>query len=53
MSQEDVKNVMMTIIGGIQENPSKSKAVYRVSTEWVKGVRCTVQVRDFPSMTID
>ena len=28
MSQEDVKNAMMTIIGGIQESPSKSKAVY-------------------------
>jgi uncharacterized OsmC-like protein len=53
MSQEDVKNAMMTIIGGIQENPSKSKAVYRVSTEWVEDVRCTAQVRDFPSMTID
>jgi uncharacterized OsmC-like protein len=53
MSQANVKEAMMKIIGGIQEDPSKSKAVYRVSTEWVEDVRCTAQVRDFPPMIID
>jgi len=53
MSQANVKDAMMQIIGGIQENPKKAKAVYRVSTEWVEDVRCTAQVRDFPAMTID
>ena len=53
MSQANVKEAMMKIIGGIQENPNKSKAVYRVSTEWVEDVRCKAQVRDFPPMIID
>ena len=53
MSQANVKEAMMKIIGGIQEDPNKSKAVYRVSTEWIEDVRCTAQVRDFPPMIID
>lgn len=53
MSQAHVKEAAMKIIGGIQENPAKAKAVYRVSTELVEDVRCEAKVRDFPVMTID
>ena len=53
MSQANVKEAMMKIIGGIQENPAKANAVYRVSTELVEDVRCSAQVRDFPTMIID
>ena len=53
MSQTDVKNAMMKIITGIQENPSSSKVFFRAATQWEEDVRCTAQVRDFPPMVID
>jgi len=53
MSQTDVKNAMMKIITGIQENPSSSKVFFRAATEWEEDVRCTAKVRNFPPMTID
>lgn len=53
MSQTDVKNAMMKIITGIQENPNSSKVFFRAATKWEEDVRCSAQVRDFPPMVID
>jgi putative redox protein len=44
MSQENVKDAMMKIITGIQENPSSSKVFFRAETQWEE---------DFPPMVID
>lgn len=53
MSQENVKDAMMKIITGIQENPSSSKVFFRAETQWEEDVRCSAKVRDFPPMVID
>lgn len=53
MSQASVKEALMKTIGGIQENPSLSKVVFRASTEWVDDVRCSARVRNFEPMIID
>lgn len=53
MSQANVKEAMMKIINGIQENPATSKVFFRAATEWQEDVRCIAQVRDFPPMVID
>lgn len=53
MSQENVKNAMMKVIEGIQANPDTAKVFFKAATQWEEDVRCTAQVRDFDTITID
>lgn len=53
MSQANVKEAMMKVITGIEQNPKSSKVFFRAATEWKGDVRCSAQVRHFPPMIID
>ncbi len=53
MSRESVKQALLKTIEGIQKNPTASNVVFRSETKWEEDVRCAVNIRDFPSLTID
>ncbi|RCX30215.1 OsmC family protein [Thioalbus denitrificans] len=53
MSQENVRAALLKTIGNIQNNPSQSNVVFRASSVLEEDVRCRVQIREFPSFTID
>ncbi len=53
MSQEDIKNAVTKIIEGVTANPKSGQFKYDVSTNWEEDVRCTANVRKFPTITID
>lgn len=53
MSQETVKNALLSTIDSLKKNPAGASVVFRASTQWEEDVRCTATVRDFPAMTID
>lgn len=53
MSQAEVKAALTKTIGNIQNNPQLANVVFKADTRLEQDVRCSAQVRDFPSMTVD
>lgn len=53
MSQEMLKAALVQTIEGLKANPEASKVIFRATTQLEEGVRCSANVRDFPTMIID
>ena len=53
MSQESVKQALMSTIEAIQKNPKCSNAVFRASTDLIEDVRCSARIREFAPMSVD
>jgi putative redox protein len=53
MSQDTVKQALLATIAGINKDPLKAKVVFRAATRLEEDVRCSAQIRDFPSLVID
>ncbi|MBS0270513.1 MAG: OsmC family protein [Proteobacteria bacterium] len=53
MSQEHIKNTLLSAIDNIKSNPAAAKVVFRASTALGEGMHCTGTVREFPAMNID
>ena len=53
MEQERIKKTLMELIENIKEKPGRANAVFRADTQWVEKLRCSAQIREFPTMTLD
>ncbi len=53
MSQNSVKKAIQETAAAVEADASAGMVTYRASTRWEEDVRCTANVRDFETMTID
>lgn len=53
MSQQSVKQAILETAAAVEADASAGMVRYRASTQWIEDVRCTANVRDFETMTID
>ncbi|MET1257177.1 OsmC family protein [Aliikangiella maris] len=53
MSNQLLKEVLTRTISQLEENPSHSLVAFSANTRLEEGVRCSANVRDFPTMYID
>ena len=53
MSQEALKEALSKTVKGIQDNPVMSRVVFEAQTALAEGVRCTGNVRNFPTIVVD
>jgi len=53
MAKADLKAAVIKSTEAIKANPKAANVFFKANTELLEGVRCSAQVRDFPSMIID
>jgi uncharacterized OsmC-like protein len=53
MSQETVKNALISTISALKENPAASKVIFRAGTELVEDVSCKINIRNFDPILVD
>jgi putative redox protein len=53
MSQAALKEALSKTVKGIQDNPVMSRVVFEAQTALAEGVRCTGNVRNFPTIVVD
>ncbi len=53
MSQQSVKEAIQNTAAAIEADASAGKVKYQATTQWEEDVRCTANVREFETMTID
>jgi putative redox protein len=53
MSQQSVKEAIQETAAAVEADASAGMVKYRATTKWEEDVRCTANVRDFETMTID
>ncbi|MEM7191811.1 MAG: OsmC family protein [Pseudomonadota bacterium] len=53
MAQEKVKEAITAAAERLEKSPFMAMSLVRAKTEWIEGLCCSAEVRDFPPMIVD